>query len=208
MIKRTIITLALIGAALTASAQWCWPACRLLADTCDTSRTAVHLSVGSMVGAGFGRTEAVSWAAPSFRWRANERLTLRGGFAVAGPLLPGGYALHGRGPQQMLPYREGTELGGVWAQAEWRAGERLLLWGSVARLTGFAQPLWASHSLPVDATEVSGGFAYRFSQGSVLAMHFRFVHDEYGYLLHSPYGHSYCGPLAPGWEMYGGPWTF
>lgn len=108
----------------------------------------------------------------------------------------------------MLPLREGTQLGAVWAQAEYRAGENLLLWGSVARMTGFAQPLWATHSLPVDATEVSGGMAYRFNQGSVLAMHFRFVHDEYGFLLHPPYGHNYYGPLSPEWEIYGGPWSF
>ena len=206
MIKRTVITLTLVCAALMASAQCFGRITPYFSD--DTASKAFHLSVGSMVGAGFGRTEAVSWVAPSFKWRASERLTLRGGFGVAGSLMPGGYALHGRGPQSMLPLREGTQLGAVWAQAEYRAGENLLLWGSVARMTGFAQPLWATHSLPVDATEVSGGMAYRFNQGSVLAMHFRFVHDEYGFLLHPPYGHNYYGPLSPEWEIYGGPWSF
>lgn len=196
----------MVTLALAASAQCFGRIPTYFSD--DTASKAFHMSVGSTVGAGFGRTEALSWVAPSFKWRATEKLTLRGGFGVAGSLLPGGYALHGRGSQSMLPLREGTQLGAMWAQAEYRAGENLLLWGTVARLTGFAQPLWASHSLPVNATAVSGGLAYRFSQGSVLAMHFRFVHDEYGFLLHPPYGHSYYGPLAHEWEIYGGPWPF
>ncbi len=206
MIKKTVISLALICVALTASAQCFGHVPSYLSD--DTASKAFHLNVGSMVGAGFGRTEAVSWVAPSFQWRASERLTLRGGFGAAASLLPGGYALHGRGTRSMLPLREGTQLGAVWAQAEYRAGERLLLWGSVAHVSGFAQPLWASHSLPVDATAVSGGLAYRFSENSVLAMHFRFVHDEYGFLLHPPYGHNYYGPFSPDWELYSGPWPF
>lgn len=208
MVKKAIITMAILCAWLTAAAQWYWPMYPMLGTDGDTSRTAVHLSVGSMVGAGFGRTEGVSWVAPSFKWRATERLTLRGGFAVAGSLLPGGYALHGREVRNMVPVRQGTELGAVWAQAEYRAGEKLWLWGSVARVTGFAQPLWANRALPVDATAVSGGLAYRFSENSLLAMHFRFVHDEYGFLLHPPYGHGYYGPLAPEMELFGGPWPF
>lgn len=205
MTKKAFITIVLLCVWVTVTAQWSmWP----YGWIDDTSRTTVHLSVGSAVGAGFGRTDAISWVAPSVGWRANERLTLRGGFALAGSLLPGGYALHGRTPHSLAPLREGTRMGAAWAQAEYRPNERLTLWASVMRLTGYAQPLWAPQALPIDATEVSGGLAYRFSQGSVLAMHFRFVHDEYGYLLHPPYGHAYYGPLAPEYTLFNGPWPF
>ena len=185
-----------------------WPWHPLYGYDGDTSRTSAHLSVGSMVGAGFGRTDAVGWVAPSFGWRASERLTLRGGFAVTGTLMPGGYALHGRGERSLTPVREGTRMGAVWAQAEYRVGERLLIWGSAAHITGYAQPLWAPGAMPVDATAVSGGMAYRFGENTVLAMHFRFVHDEYGFLMHPPYGHGYYGPLAPDYTLYNGPWSF
>lgn len=208
MNKRAVITIVVLLAAFSASAQWYWPMYPMLADTCDTSRVAGHLSVGTSVAAGFGNTESVSWVAPSVKWRATDRLTIRGGFAVAGSLLPMGYELHGRGPQNLTPLKHGTRLGGVWAQAEYRANEHLTLWGSMARMTGFVQPLWDSGSLPVDITSVSGGFAYRFNQNSLLTMHFHFVHDGYGYMLHPPYGHSYYGPLSPEFELFSGPWPF
>ncbi len=206
MIKRTLIVTAMMCVALTATGQW-WRM-PMAFDTVDTARTAVHLSVGSMVQTGLGGSDAVGWVAPSFRVRANERLTLRGGFVAAGSMMPGGYVLQGRGVRNMVPVREGTQLGAAWVAAEYRASERLLLWGAASHVGGFAQPLWAQRALPVDATAVSGGLAYRFSHNSVLAMHFHFVHDEYGYLLHPPYGHGYYGPLAPDLELFSAPWPY
>ena len=211
MIKKALILTAAFLLALTASAQCFgrfYPACLFDRLDNDTARTAFHMSVGTEVGAGFGRTQSVTWAAPSVKWRVNDRLTVRGGFGVAGSLMPQGYELHGREPRSMAPVRQGTTLGGVWAQAEYRVGERMLVWGNVMRMTGFVQPLWLDRSEPVDMTSVSGGFAYRFSQGSVLAMHFSFVHDHYANLLYPPYGHSYYGPLTPEYELYSGPWPF
>lgn len=211
MYKRLAIITVVLFTALSASAQCfggrVFP--YLLGIICDdTASKAFHMNVGSMVGAGFGRTDAVSWVAPSFKLRASERFVLRGGFGIAGSLLPGGYVLHGRELQNLVPLKHGTSLGGVWAQAEYRANEHLTLWGAFTRVTGFVQPLWASSALPVDITSVSGGFAYKFNQNSLLAMHFRFVHDGYGYMLHPPYGHGYYGPFAPEFELFSGPWPF
>lgn len=208
MYKKAIIMSMLLLAALTAGAQWYMPGYPWHMNSIDTAKSNVHLSMGSTVQAGFGRTEAVSWVAPSFSYRVGKRLTLRGGFGVAGSLLSNGYALHGRSPQSLAPVRQGTELGGVWAQAEYRASDRLLIWGTASRMTGFVQPLWTDRALPVDATSLSGGFAYRFETGSMLAMHFHFVHDSYGYLLHPPYGHPYYGPLTTEFDIYSGPWSF
>ena len=208
MYKKVLILSMLILAALTAGAQWYWPVYPWYMNNLDTAKTNVHLSVGSSVAAGFGNTEAISWAAPSFSYRATDKLTIRGGFTVAGSLLPNGYALHGLSPRSLAPVKNGTQLGGVWAQAEYRVNDNLLIWATAARMNGFVQPLWANSSMPVDVSSLSGGFAYRFEQGSILSMHFRFVHDSYGYMLHPPYGHPYYGPLTPEFELYSGSWPF
>ena len=208
MYKKVFIISLMLLAAMAASAQWYWPMYLWNMNSLDTAKTNVHLSMGSTIEAGFGRAEAITWAAPSMSYRVTEKLTLRGGFTVAGSLLPRGYALHGRGPQSLAPVRQGTQVGGVWGQVEYKANDHLLIWATAARMTGFVQPLWADGSQPVDVTSLSGGFAYRFDQGSILSMHFHFVHDNYGYMLHPPYGHSYYGPLSPEFEIYGGPWPF
>lgn len=208
MYKKVFILSMLLFAALTAGAQWYWPVYPWYMNNLDTAKTNVHLSMGSSVAAGFGRTEAISWAAPSVSYRATDKLTIRGGFTIAGSLLPNGYALQGRTPRSMAPVRQGTQLGGVWAQAEYRANDHLLIWATAARMTGFAQPLWSDSALPIDIRTLSGGFAYRFDQGSILSMHFRFVHDSYGNMLYPPYDHNYYGPLTPELEIYGGPWLF
>ena len=209
MYKKVVIATAMLLLAMTSAAQ-CFgrfaPVYGVLHD--DTASKAFHMSVGTEVAAGFGNTQSLTWVAPSGKWRVNERLTLRGGFAVAGNLLPMGYALHGREPRSLAPVRQGTTLGAAWAQAEYRANERLLLWGSVMRMTGFAQPLWMNHAEKVDVAAVSGGFAYRFAQNSVLAMHFSFVHDHYANMLYPPYGHNYYGPFTPELELFSGPWPF
>lgn len=208
MTKKVLILTLLTLATLTASAQWFSPLYPWHLYHADTAKTAVHMSMGSSVEAGFGRAQSLTWAAPSVSYRASERLTLRGGFLVAGQLLPTGYRLHGRAPQSLAPVREGTQVGALWAAAEYHADEHLTFWVTMARLTGYVQPLWSDRSMPADVTDVSGGFAYRFDSGSIMAMHFRFLHDSYGNMLYPPYGHPYYGPLVPDMELYSGPWPF
>lgn len=198
MYKKAAILMALLCAALIGVAQ-----------VGDTSRCDVHMSVGGAVLSGFGQTQALTWAAPRLSYKATERLTLHGGFAVAGTLLPNNFHLEGRGEQSYAPRREGTRAGVLWGAADYRVGDNLRVWAAVAVARGWLQPLWADESMPLAAAAVDGGFAYRFSSGSVLAMHFRFVHDQYGSLLYPPYcGHPYYGPLAPSWEMYHGAWPY
>ena len=62
--------------------------------------------------------------------------------------------------------------------------------------------------MPVGATAISGGMAYEFAEGSLLELHFRFVHDHYGTLLYPPYGHNYYGPFVPEWELFTGRWPY
>lgn len=179
-----------------------------MAQPADTSRFNVHMSVGGAVLSGFGNSQALTWAAPWVSYKATDRLTLHGGFAAAGTLLPNNFQLQGRGERSYAPRREGTRAGLLWAVGEYQASDNLRVWAAVAVARGWIQPLWAGESLPLAAAAVDGGFAYRFSEGSVLAMHFRFVSDHYGTLLYPPYGHNYYGPLAPEWELFGGQWPY
>ena len=173
----------------------------------DTSRTHVHLSTGATVASGFGRTQSLMWVAPSVERQLNDRLTVNVGFAAAGSLLHS-YEIHGYGPTSLAPRRTGTRLGAVWASAEYKVNDRLWLWAEVAHLTGYVQPLWLDGALPIEATALSGGVAYEFPGGSLLELHFHFVHDHYGTSSLGLLAHPWYGAYAPNVELYGGPWPF
>lgn len=172
----------------------------------DTSRTHVHLSTGATVASGFGRTQALSWVAPSVELKMSDKLTVSGGFAAAGTLL-GGYEVHRYTPS-MAPRKHGTRLGGLWAMAEYKASDRLWLWASVTHVGGYAQWLWRDASVPLGLTAVSGGLAYEFPRGSLLELHFHFVHDHYGTAMEGLLAHPWYGAYTPSLELYSGPWPF
>lgn len=199
MLKRTLI--AILLSALCAVAP-------LAAQESDTSRVGFHVSIGATAAAGFGRTDALTWAAPRFEWHATDRLTVSGGIAMAASLMPRGYELQGLHRSDLAPRRHGTKVGAVWAAADYAVNDRLHIWGSVLHVSGYAQPLWLDGAVPIEATVLSGGFAYALSDNSLLEMHFHIAHDHYGYMLHPPYGHGYYGMLTPSWEIYSGHWPF
>ena len=174
----------------------------------DTSRWDFHMSTGATVATGFGRTQSLGWVAPSVSYRFSDRLKVSGGLAVAGSLLPaGGYTLHGR-ERSLAPRREGTKAGAMWVSATYHPNDRLWLWGSVMHVTGYAQPLWLDGAMNIEATAISGGVEYALGNGSMIGMHFHFVHDHYGSLLYPPYGHGWYGPYTPSLEIYGGHWPY
>ena len=194
--KWLIVTILVLALAVGAAGQ-----------EADTSRYDVHLSTGATVAAGFGRTQALSWVAPSVELKASERMKVSGGFAAAGSLLDG-YELHGYGPTSLAPRKHGTRMGALWAMAEYKATDRLLLWAAVMHAGGYAQPLWRDTSVPIGLTAVSGGLAYEFPQGSLLELHFHFVHDHYGTAMEGLLAHPWYGPYTPNLELYSGPWPF
>lgn len=196
MYKKTFIVLAAMFAFFCAMAQGE-----------DTSRVHFRGSVGSTVATGFGRTQSLSWVAPSLELKASDRLKVSGGFAAAGSLL-GGYEVHGYTPSSLAPRKHGTRLGALWAMAEYKASDRLWLWASVMHVGGYAQRLWMDGSAPVGLTAVSGGLAYEFPQGSLLELHFHFIHDHYGTVMDGLLAHPWYGPYSPNLELYGGPWPF
>ena len=179
-----------------------------VAQEADTSRWHGSVATGLSVSSGWGRTQSLSWLAPRVSYQATDRLKVGGGFAVAGSLMPAGYALHGREPRSLAPRQQGTQLGAVWAEAEYRVNDRLWVWGSVAKLTGYAQPLWLDGSVPIEATAISGGFAYAIGEGSLLEMHFHFVHDHYGTAMSGLLGYPYYGHFSPEMDIFHGSWLY
>lgn len=177
----------------------------------DSDSTGWHfrMATGAAACSGLGQQRSLGWVAGEASYDAGRGVTVGGGLAHAGSLAPaGGWVLQGRGPRSLAPRREGTDVHAMWAKASWQVSDRLWLWGSVAHVTGFAQPLWRRSSVPVSATAISGGLAYAFSDESLLELHFHFVHDRYGSLMDPPYGGLWCGGLAPTWTVAEGPWHF
>ena len=175
MYKKAAILLIALMLGMTASAQW------RFSDESDTARWSYRLSMGTSMMSGYGRTAGLSWVAPRVAFRATDRLTLRGGFAVAGSLT-GGYAIQGRGPQTISLRRTPTQLTAVHASAEDRIDDRLKVWATMAHADGWVTPLWSDIAMPVNATAFSGGFQYRFDSGTAFEMHVTVIHDRAGSL--------------------------
>jgi hypothetical protein len=202
MHKKVIIVLALLSACFTLSAQW------KEVGVSDTSRWNFHLSTGVTIGSGWGKTNALFWTAPRVEYRASERLTLRGGFATVGSLLPG-YELQ-MPVRSYAPRRQGTRLLGGFASASYQVNPRLNIWASIQHVGGWYEPLWTpqGEALDMSLTAFSGGFAYELSNHSLFEMHFHIVHDHYGNSALGLLGHPYYGIGVPSWELYSGPWGF
>ena len=154
----------------------------LRAQVTDSANWHVRLSTGASVTSGMGQTQSLSWVAPSFEFHPTSRLTVNTGFASVGSLLPADYKLHGYGSRSLAPLRTGTRATALWVSAEYQVNSRLWLWGSVAHIGGFAQPLWLDRSLPLQATAFSGGLGYRFGESSILELHIHVVRDRFGTL--------------------------
>ena len=202
MHKKVIVVLVLLSAFLILSAQ------RKEVAEKDSSRWDFHLSTGVTMSSGWGKSDALLWTAPRVEYRASDRLTLRGGFAMVGSLLPG-YEL--RMPvTSYAPRRQGTRLLAGFASAKYQVSDRLNIWASVQHVTGWREPLWTpqGHALDIDLTSFSGGFSYETSNHSLFELHFHVVHDHYGNSALGLLGHPYYGPGVPSWELYSSPWGF
>ncbi len=200
MYKKALILLALVLPFAAATAQ-------RSGAPADTSRWDYHLSVGTTVVNAFGRTDALGWVAPSARYQATDRLTLGGGFVAVGSLLSS-YELHGYHNRSLAPRRRGTRLAALHLEAEYRINDRLDVWASVARISGFAQPLWLDGARPVEATVLSGGLAYHPNDATLLELHFHIVHDHYGNAALGLFGNPWYGHATPNLDLYGGLWPF
>lgn len=178
-----------------------WPS---MAQRADSTEVHGQLTTGVAVMSVLGTTQALGWTAPSVEYRINEHLTLRGGFALVGGLLPGCYELQSLEAQRVSVRRRGTRVGMAWAAGEWAVNERLKIWGSVARWSGMAENWWTNGSEPVAVTAFHGGLSYRLGNESSMEMHFHFVHDRYGNNILGLGGYPYYGILTPEMDLWGG----
>ena len=175
MNKKHIVTLSLMLLAFGASAQ------QQAEAESDTSRWDFHLSTGMSVSAGWGKTDALMWTAPSLEYRANDRLTVYGGFSYSGSLL-GSYQLYGNAPRSLAPRKQGTRVVAGNVGVDYQVNDRLNVWATVWHLGGWVEPLWRQRGdvVELNATAVSGGFGYAFKGGSRLEMQFTVVNDRTG----------------------------
>lgn len=163
----------------------------------DTSRLRGSVSTGMWMGSGFGQRQHVEWLSPSIELKPTDRLTVQTGFTLTGHLLPQGYRVQAYSPS-LAPRRTGTQTTSMWVAGQYRVNDRLSVWASVAHATGWFQPLWLDHSVPLEATAVSGGFAYELAKGHLLEMHF--------HLLSDPAGTAWM-PMLTAWDSpWGGMW--
>lgn len=182
--------------------------CLLHGQEADSTRCVEwHVGTGATVASGFGRTQSLAWVAPRVTYHATERLTLHGGIAAAGSLLPEDYRVQGLNSRNLAPVRTGTQATLLWGAVESHPNDHLWLWAKVAHLYGYAQPLWLDRSLPLQATAFSGGLAYRFDEDHLLELHLSYVNDPYGTAFGLMY-HPYCDPLVPSFEIYPHPFGF
>lgn len=202
MQKKAVFVVALLMLSLSLPAQ------RKEVAASDTSRWNFHLSTGVTVGSGWGKTDALLWTAPRVEYRASDRLTIRGGFAAMGSLLPG-YVLQ-MPVTSYAPRRQGTRLLAGFASARYKVNDRLDIWASLQHVGGWREPLWTrqGEAFDVGLTAFSGGFAYELSDHSLFEMHFHIVHDHYGNSALGLLGHPYYGPGVPTWDLYSGPWFY
>ena len=174
----------------------------------DTSRWDFHLSTGVTIGSGWGKTDALMWTAPRVEYRASDRLTLRGGIAMVGSLMPD-YELK-MPVRSYAPRRQGTRLLAGFASARYQVNDRLNIWASLQHVGGWHEPLWTpqGEALNIGLTAFSGGFSYELSDQSLFEMHFHIVHDHYGNSALGLLGHPWYGPGVPSYELYHGSWGF
>lgn len=200
MYKKTALIIALLAMGFGVAAQ------RKPVAAADTSRWDLHLSAGATVATGWGKTDALSWVAPSVECRLSDRLTVVGGFAAVGSLFDS-YELQPAGQRSLAPRRHGTRVVSGRVAAEYRASDRLTLWGSVAKTGGWYEPLWTprGEALDLDVTEFSGGMELVLGTDALLQMHFHIVHDHYGNSALGLLGHPWYGCGVPSMDLYDGP---
>lgn len=164
-----------------------------------------HMSLFSGVYSGWGETHGYMGAAPTFSYRASDRLTLKAGFAFTTDLNANSYQLCGRTPRDMAPRRSNsTGTVGVDVAAEYQVNDNLWMAAHVYYLGGSYDPIWNGGNRPQELSVYGGSvaFHYRTKRDNRLSLYFDFVHDETGaltpWMFYSP---SHVTDLR-GWMGY------
>ncbi|MBR1785507.1 MAG: hypothetical protein IJ760_08755 [Bacteroidales bacterium] len=167
----------------------------------------VSVSTGTQVASGFGQVQALQWVAPSLKYEVTPRLTVAGGFAAVGSLVPQLGTKNSGDGRDLLPRRGGTQATAFWGAASYRLGESLTLWGAVAHAGGTLQPMWADRALPLDVTAFSGGLRWQMTDSQLLELHFRVVRGQGGAAACGPCGYPFH-TMAPSLGPHHDPWMW
>lgn len=182
---------------------------RCMAQAPDSTRWQFRLSAGNAMVAGFGQHRATSWFSIDAIYPMSHDISLGGGFAKGGTLIPyGAPILHSSEPRSLAPRREGTDLTSVWVSASWQANDKLFLWASLRHTVGFTQQYFSTTPAPASLTAVEGGTSYAFNNSTFIELHFHIVHGNYGELLHTLYGSFWNSGMTPPLVITNGPWYF
>ena len=193
-----IVMVTLVG--LTAFAQ---------RNTRDSVRKVeYHLGLETGVAAGWGKGLGYTGVAPQLSYRFNDRFKLTAGAKVMSSygLGQSNLSLSRTGGRSLVPRKASATVGyEVYARGEWAVNERLTLAATVMRMGGGVEWLWCDGPMKLDVTGVAADLRYRTRRGSMLGLHFEYIHDGTGAL--APYmmwPYSYGPLMGDGFGGFGG----
>lgn len=167
-----------------------WASAQRIAPTLDTAqRLHCNVTLSTGVYSAWGETHAYTLTAPSFTYRANEKLTLKAGFAVSTDLNANGYQLRGQRSRSYVPYRTTTGATGLNMGAEYQVNDNLWIAAHAFYLGGSYDPIWefgygqGPQELSVFGASVA--MHYRTKNDSGFSLYFNYVNDKTGALLPS-----------------------
>ncbi len=173
-----------------------------LRDSAD--RLSVQTTLFTGIYSGFGQVHGYTGAVPRISYQVNDRLRLKGGFAVTTDMSSDRYNLLASEPRSLAP-RRNTTTGAVAmdVEAEYQLSDNLWMAARFYYLGGSYNSPWGIGDRPMDLNVFGGSMAlhYRTKNNNALSIYIDVMHDETGaltpWLYHSPW-HSY----SPGFLMW------
>ena len=177
---------ALLAVAFCASAQEAAP---------QDSAERVHVGGSLFTGvySAWGETHAYTGVAPVITYRANDRLTLKAGFAVTTDLNASGYRVQGHRSPSYAPYRATTGATAVSVGAEYQVSDNLWVAARAFYLGGSYDPIWdwgqGDGPRPLSVYGGSVALHYRTPGDNSLSLYFNYLNDRTGALTPSMWGY-------------------
>lgn len=176
----------------------------------DTARRMdYHMSLFTGFYSGWGQSHGYAGAAPSFRYRLDDKWSLKASFAVATDRVGNTYAIRESEGRNRAPRRHNITTGvvGMDVAAEYRPNDRTMVAAHLYYMGGSCTPVWSMNNQPTNL-DVWGGsmeIHYRAKNDNLLSLYLGVTNDRTGAL--SPLLYSYPGiGYRPGFMMCEDPW--
>ena len=148
-------------------------------DTISQSPIDWHLKLGTEFLSFNNRGEVLTFVAPSFSYKASEKVRINAGVSYVSGL--GNF-----GKVDLSPRRRSTNAYSVYAQAEYRKNERFWFRGTMFYAGGNLGflPTFSDRTMQNNLCVygASADFRFKIFDDSALNLHFSFIRDEYGSL--------------------------